>query len=98
MTPHTPGTYNVGESGRLTVFEPITAANPPAGSESWPRAEVATASRLTLLPPVSASSDVEIAVLSRRLAELLAAAPPDRRAELLAGVNAEIARVLAAAG
>ncbi len=98
MTTPPPGTYPLGESGRLTVFEPITAANPPTGSDSWPRAEVTTASRLTLLPPVSASSEVDIVVMSRRLAERLAEAPPDRRAKLLAEVNAEIARVLAAAG
>ena len=98
MTTPTPGTYHLGESGQLTMFEPITATNPPVGSESWSRAEVTTASRLTLLPPVSATSEGDIAVLSRRLAERLAAAPPDRRAKLLAEVNAEIARVLAAAG
>jgi acyl-CoA reductase-like NAD-dependent aldehyde dehydrogenase len=94
VTTTPPGTYHFGESGRLTVFEAVTAANPPTGSESWPVAEVTTASRLTVLPPVNAAARDEIVALSRQLAERLASVPAEQRAELLAEIN----RALAAAG
>ena len=94
MTAPPPGTYDLGESGRLTVFEPVTASNPPAGSENWPVADVSSASRLTVLPPVNAATRDEIAALSRQLAERLASVPADQRAELLAEIN----RALSAAG
>lgn len=101
MTPQ-PGTYLLGASGRLTMFEPVSATNPPAGSENWPVAAVTEASRLAVLPPAVASKPAsdraEIVALSRRLAERLAAVPADQRAELLAGLNAEISRAVAAAG
>lgn len=97
MTTPPPGTYQLGDGGRLTVFEPISATNPPSGSENWPTANLTESSRLTLLPPLAAGATehrAEVAALSRRLAETLAAATPDERAELLA----EITRVLATAG
>ena len=100
MTTPQPGTYQLGSGGRFTVFEPITATNAPAGSENWPLAELTEAARLTVLAPLPGKTESrsEIESLSRQLADRLAAAPADERAELVAAVNAEIARALATAG
>ncbi len=100
MTTPAPGTYLLGSGGRLTVFEPVSATNPPAGSENWPVAELTETARLTVLPPLRGISDrrSEIETLSRQLADRLAALPVDERAELAAAVSAEIARALATAG
>ena len=98
MTTPPPGMYLLGDGGRLTVFAPVSATNPPAGSENWPAAEPVETSRVTVLPPLSATNPTagraEIASLSRQLAERLAAVPATQRAELIA----EITRVLATAG
>ncbi len=99
MTTPTPGTYQLGSGGRLTVFEPVSATNPPAGSESWPLANLTEASRLSLFSPLPGATErrSEIETLSRQLADRLAAVPVEQRAELVAAVNAEIARALATA-
>jgi len=91
MTAPTPGTYLLRSGGRLTVFEPISATNPPAGSENWPL------TNLTVFAPIPGATErrSEIETLSRQLADRLAAVPVDQRAELVAAVNAELARALA---
>jgi hypothetical protein len=99
MTTTPDGTYRTAPSGLFTLFEPVVAANPPAGSDGWPVATVSEACRLTLLPAVPAPAHrADIVALSRQLAEKLAKVPADQRAELLAGLNAEITRAVAAAG
>ena len=90
MTTPTSETYLLGSGGRLTVFEPVSATNPPAGSENWPLVN------LTVFAPLHGATEIE--TLSRQLADRLAAVPVDQRAELVAVVNADTARAMAAAG
>ena len=102
MTAPAPGTYLLGDGGRLTVFAPVSATNPPVGSENWPVVELAETTRLTVFAPLAPADptkqQAEIETLSRQLAERLAAVPVERRAKLVAAVNAEIARALATTG
>ena len=93
MTHPPAGTFQLGDSGRLTVFEPVAASNPPAGSESWPLVDASGTTQFTLMPQVSAARS-DIATLTHQLVERLAGVPAEQRAEILA----EIGRAVAAAG
>jgi len=70
----------------ITILEPKEANNVTAEELTWPIAEFCSYGGITTVDD-----------LSHQLAERIAAAPPEKRAELQARVNAEIARAIAAA-
>ena len=69
----------------ITILKPMRANNTTAEEETWPIAEFGSYGGITTVDD-----------LSHQLAERIAAAPPEKRAELQARVNAEIARAIAA--
>lgn len=81
------------------MFEPVSASNPPKGSESWPVAEMREVATLSVSEPVSpARPQPSFDDLSRLLAGRIASAPREQRAGLVDGLNAEITRALSVTG
>ena len=71
----------------ITILEPMRANNVTAEERTWPIAEFGSYGGVAI-----PASD-----LTRELAARIVAAPPERRAEMLSDLNAEIVRALAAA-
>lgn len=69
----------------ITILEPMRANNVTAEELTWPLAEFGSYGGVA----------IPVADLTRELASRIAAAPPERRAEMLAELNAEIAHATA---